>query len=82
MRTLYEIVEDMQASKMPTHEECYYALQVYRSMFNIEHRKYREELTRKERSSKWYREQSAELSFDMYKAALSTSPKEWMGEGK
>ena len=65
--------------KMPSHEECYWALQAYRFMLNMDHRHLREELLRDVRSPEVIRRMKAEASFDMYKGALSKSPKEWLG---
>ncbi|CDQ41842.1 hypothetical protein [Virgibacillus salexigens] len=79
MRTLYEIAVDMIEGRKPTHNECYYALQVYRNMFNIEHRQHREELLKENRTPEWIRKQKAENSFNMFKGALGKSPKEWLG---
>lgn len=80
MRKLSEIMDDVIDGKMPSHEECYYALKVYRAMFNIDHRQYREELMNEKRTHEVVRKMKAETSFDMYKGALSKSPKEWLGE--
>lgn len=79
MRTLSEIVDDMIEGKIPSHEECYWALQAYRFMLNMEHRQLREELLRSNRESEEIRKMRAEISFDMYKSALNKSPKEWCG---
>lgn len=80
MRILSEIIDDIIDGKMPTHEECYYALKVYRAMLNNDHRHLREELMRENRSPEFIRKMKVETSFDMYKGALSKSPKEWLGE--
>lgn len=80
MRTLAEIIDDVIDGKMPTHEECYWALQVYRYMFNIDHRMLRDELLKEKRSSEFIRREKAEISFKMFKEALSQSPKKWYGE--
>jgi len=80
MRILSEIIDDMIEGKMPSHEECYWALQAYRFMLNMDHRQLREELLRGFRQSEVIRKMKAEASFDMYKGALNKSPKEWCGE--
>lgn len=80
MRILSEIIDDMIDGKKPTHDECYYALQVYRFMLNIDHRHLREELLNEKRPPEFIRKMKAENSFNMYKGALSKSPKEWLGE--
>ncbi|GAA4879331.1 hypothetical protein GCM10023310_69350 [Paenibacillus vulneris] len=80
MRILSEIIDDITDGKMPTHEECYYALKVYRSMLNCDHRQLREELLNEKRSPEFIRRVKADTSFGMYKGALSKSPKEWLGE--
>ncbi|WP_094699966.1 hypothetical protein [Brevibacillus laterosporus] len=80
MRILSEIIDDVIDGKMPTHEECYYALKVYRAMLNIDHRQFREELLSEKRSPEFIRKMKAEGSFYMYKDALSAIHKEWLGE--
>ncbi len=82
MRVLSEIIDDMIDGKMPSHEECYWALQVYRHMLNIDHRMLRKELLEEKRSPEFLRKRKAETSFKMYKGALSVTPKQWMGENK
>lgn len=79
MRTLYEIITDAKDGKMPTHEECYWAMLAYESMLNIEHRQLREELLKEKRSPEFVREMKAKTSMDMYKGALAKPPKEWLG---
>lgn len=80
MRILLEIIGDVIDGKKPSHDECYYALKAYRAMLNIDHRHLREELLSEKRSPEFIRKMKAETSFDMYKGALSKSPKEWLGE--
>jgi len=80
MRILSEIIDDMIEGKMPSHEECYWALQAYRFMLNMDHRQLREELLSEFRQPEVFRKMKAEASFDMYKGALNESPKEWCGE--
>lgn len=80
MRILSEIIDDVIDGKMPTHEECYWALQAYRYMLNIDHRMLRNELMKEERDSEFVRKEKAEISFKMYKGALSQPPKNWCGE--
>jgi len=64
---------------MPTHEECYWAMLCYNSMFAIEHRHLRELLLADERPSGLARNLKADHSFNMYKVALSKSPKDYLG---
>lgn len=71
VRNLIDIVEDVKDGNRPDYEELRYALLVYVSMFNIEHRQLREVLMREGAQPK--------NSFDMYKSALNKSPKEWLG---
>lgn len=80
MRILSEIIDDVIDGRMPTHEECYYALKAYRAMLNIDHRHLREELLSEKRSHEFVRKMKAQTSFDMYKDALAKSPKDWLGE--
>lgn len=80
MRILSEIIDDVIDGRMPSHEECYYALKAYRAMLNTDHRHLREELLNEKRSPDFIRKMRAETSFNMYKGALNKSPKEWLGE--
>lgn len=80
MRTLLEIVTDLDDRKMPSHEECYYALKVYRYMHNITHDQLRNELLNEVRSPEYIRNLRAENSYDTFHNALSMSPKEFLGE--
>lgn len=80
MRILSEIIDDVVEGEIPSHEECYWALQAYRFMLNMDHRQLREELLREFRQPEVIRKMKAEASFDMYKGALSKSPKEWCGK--
>lgn len=80
MRILSQIIDDMIEGKMPSHEECYWALQAYRFMLNMDHRQLREELLKEFRQPEVIRKMKAEASFDMYKGALNKSPKEWCGK--
>ncbi|MBG9479399.1 hypothetical protein [Lysinibacillus sphaericus] len=79
MRILSVIIDDMIDGKMPNHEECYWALQAYRFMLNMDHALLRKELLMESREPDVIRKMKAEASFDMYKSALSKSPKEWCG---
>lgn len=79
MRILSEIIDDMIDGKMPSHEECYWALQAYRFMLNTDHRHLRDELLAEPRTNEWIRKMKAQTSFEMYKGALNKSPKEWCG---
>ncbi len=77
-RTLYEIIEDAQDGKMPSHEECYYALLAYQAMFTLDHHKLIDELMEEKRPAEFIRKIRAENSFNMVKKALSKLPKEWL----
>lgn len=81
MRKLEDIMDDVLNDKMPTHEECYYALRVYRVMFNMDHRLLMNELTKPKDelgpdSLRW---DQADISFERLKGALGQSPKKWLG---
>lgn len=79
MRNLIDIVEDVKDGKKPDYEELRYALLAYVFMFNIDHRQLREELTREENQPKFLKDMRLKSSFDMYKNALNTPPKKWLG---
>ena len=79
MRTLNEIIESAKDGNMPSHEECYWAMLCYNSMFNIDHRQLREALLAEKLAPEFIRNLKAETSFKMYKNALNKSPKEFMG---
>lgn len=79
MRTLSEIIESAKDGNMPTHEECYWAMLCYNSIFNIDHRQLREALLVEKLAPEFIRNLKAETSFNMYKSALNKSPKEFMG---
>jgi len=63
----------------PEYDELRYALLAYVSMFNIEHRQLRDELSNENPQPKFIRDIKLKNSFDMYKGALSKSPKDWLG---
>ncbi|MEK4882657.1 MULTISPECIES: hypothetical protein [Paenibacillus] len=79
MRTLFEIVEDAKDGKSPENNELLYALLVYCSMFNIEHRQLREELMRDQPQPQFLRDMKLKSMFDMFNTALEKSPKEYLG---
>ncbi len=79
MRNLYDILEDTKNNKKPDYEELRYALLVYADLFHMEHRNYRDILLRYKSIPKHIRELKAQNSFDMYKKALNTSPKDYLG---
>ncbi|MEW8985759.1 MAG: hypothetical protein AB2401_01890 [Bacillus sp. (in: firmicutes)] len=79
MRKLGEIVELVKQGEQPEYDELKYALLAYVSMMNIEHRQLREQLLRDKPQPKFIRDVKVKNSFDMYKGALETSPKEWLG---
>lgn len=78
MRTLLEIVTDLEDSKMPTHEECYYALKVFRCMYTINTRQLRNEYLSETRAPEYIRQLRAENLLDNFHHALSMSPKEFL----
>lgn len=82
MRKLSEIINDIMEGKIPSHEECYHALQVYRLMFNIEHKQLRKELLGENRGPYEIRRLEAENSFNMFKNALNTPPDKWYDANK
>ncbi len=79
MRDLIQIVEDVKDGQKPDYEELRFALLAYVSMFNIEHRQLREELMRDKPQPQFIRDMKLKNSFDMYKGALNTDPKGWLG---
>lgn len=79
MRTLLEIVEDIKDGKKPDYEELRYAVLVYSWIFSIEHNNYIEVLLSEKEIPKHVKKLKADSSFAMYKTALNTSPKEYLG---
>ncbi|MGG0814971.1 hypothetical protein ABE142_20235 [Paenibacillus alvei] len=79
MRKLGDIVELVKHGGKPEYDELKFALLAYVSMMNIEHLQLREQLLRDRPQPKFIREAKVKNSFDMYKGALETSPKEWLG---
>lgn len=79
MRTLNEIVEMCKGNERLDYDELRYALLVYVSMMNRDHRKLRDTLLAKESRPEFIRKIEAENSFNMYKTALNKSPKEYLG---
>lgn len=80
MRNLYDIVEDVKDGKKPEYEELRYALLVYVAMFNMDHRNLREELFREKETPEFIRKMKATNSFDMFKKALNSDPKVYIGK--
>ena len=79
MRTLSEIIDSAKDGNMPSHEECYWAMLVYNSMFIMEHRQYNEALLVEKPAPDFIRKMKAENSFNTYQNMLRKSPKEFMG---
>ncbi|AIF52033.1 hypothetical protein [Pelosinus sp. UFO1] len=79
MRTLSEIIESAKDGKMPSYEECYWAMLCYESMFNTDHRALREALLNEKPPQEFIRKLKADNSFNMYKNALNKPPKEFLG---
>ena len=77
MRTLEEIIEDAKDGQMPSHEECYYAMLTFEALMCFDHRALRN-VVHKPRA---YPPPGIVVkeSFHRLKAALSRSPKEWIG---
>lgn len=82
MRTLEKIMDDLLINEKPSHDECYYALMVYKRMFESEHYLFRKELANEERSSEERREKLLDLTYFMYEDAMQLSPKEWLSSSK
>lgn len=81
MRTLYEIIESAKDGNMPTHEECYWAMLCYNSMFALDHRALREALLVEKQPNEFVRKVRADNSHNMYVTALNKSPKDYLGLG-
>jgi len=79
MRTLLEIVEDCKTGNRPDYEELRYSLLVFVFMFGMDHRALLDELLTDGETPTLIRRARAGASFDMYKAALEKSPKEYLG---
>lgn len=79
MRTLFEIIEEVKDNKRPDYEELRYALLVYNFMMFMDHKNLREELLSEKRSSEFIRKFKAQNSHDMFRNALSKSPKDYLG---
>ncbi|MCC5467649.1 hypothetical protein [Pelosinus baikalensis] len=79
MRALVEIIDSAKDGDMPTHEECYWAMLVYNSMFIMEHREYNNVLLAEKPAPDFIRKMKAENSFNTYQNMLRKSPKEFMG---
>jgi len=77
LRVLSEIIEDVTNGKMPSHEECYYALKVYRFLNNNNQRLVINEFGR---SDNVFKKQQAQIALDAMNGALKSNPKEWLGE--
>lgn len=79
MRTLYEIINDAKDGKMPSQEECYYAMLTYESLLNFDHSKLRGELAADNPSGPMMKKMILDNSFNIYKGALDKSPQAWLG---
>jgi len=79
MRILSEIVEATKTNQPVEFEELRYALLVYVSMMNMDHRKLRDTLLAEKPIPEFIRKMKADNSFNMYHNALNKSPKEYLG---
>lgn len=77
MRILSEIIDDVTNGKMPSHEECYYALKVYRFLNNSNQRLVINEFGR---SVDVFKNRQAQIALDAMNGALKSKPNEWLGE--
>jgi hypothetical protein len=80
MRTLSEIIESAKDGNMPSHEEWYWAMLVYNSMFIMEHWQYNEALMAEKLAPVFICKLKAENSFITYQNMLNKSPKKFMGQ--
>ncbi|EHQ92159.1 hypothetical protein [Desulfosporosinus youngiae] len=79
MRTLLEIIEEVEDGGRPDYEELRYALLAYRAMFIMDHNNLLQELTSGKETPQFLKKMRADNSFNMLKNALIKSPKEWLG---
>jgi hypothetical protein len=79
MRTLFKIIEEVKSGGKPDYEELRYALLAYQSMFTMDHNNLLKELTDEKETPPFLKKIKANNSFNMVKAALNKSPKEWLG---
>jgi len=80
MRTLYDIITSAKDGDMPTHEECYWAMLLYETMLNMDHRNLREELSGEKPTPEFIKNLKLENSHRMYYTALNKSPKDYLGK--
>lgn len=79
MRNLSDIVEAVKRDQPATEEELRYGLLAYVSLYHMDHGTLRDVLTKEEETPKFIKKMKFENSFNAYRAALSKSPKEWLG---
>lgn len=79
IRCLGEIIDSVKRGEKPDYDELRYALLACVSLLNIEHRQLREELQREKPAAKFIRDMKLKNSFDAYKGAMQSSPKDWIG---
>jgi hypothetical protein len=79
LRNLSEIIEECKTNGKPDYEELRYSVLVLISMLNIDHSKLKEALAREKESPKFIKDLQLKNSHDMYRTALSKSPKEYLG---
>jgi hypothetical protein len=78
MRTTYDIIEALKNNDEDIgYEELRYALLVYVTLFNHEHMNYSEVLTKN--ISEDMKQMRLQNSFDLYKTALKSEPKKFLG---
>jgi hypothetical protein len=79
VRNLLDIIEFAKDGHMPTHEECFYGMLAYQAMFNMDHQNLIDVLMDDKPKQDFIKKLKAENSHKMLQAALSKSPKDWLG---
>lgn len=77
MRTTGEILEAIKAGEMPTHDECYWALQACESGWLMTQRKYHEQVFSPKRED--LAKTLAENDFQTGKRCMEANPQTWLG---
>ena len=78
MKTLFEIIDSAKDGKMPTLEECYYAMLALSALHFFDHR-ILQGLDKPKHQKEWWIKLQAEESFKRFKVALDKSPKDYVG---
>lgn len=76
MRTLIEITEGAKDGKMPSHEECYWAML---ALSHLHYFEVSDQRAMNAASNNVRRKMIADEAFRRRKVAMSKSPKEWVG---